>query len=243
MTREQIERRNPSQMTDIMRMVPGVRIISRGVEATRFASGSRCPPLVWLDGFPLTAGDSTSMPSLRPRWRSGDLQRNGEPPLGVTAARSAQSACGTIVMWSRQGELRPKKRKGPSAAQRSRAGRFAPRLTADQWTRPRTKTRSSGCSRSIPTRCSTRRWAATCLWSSSCCRTARSTWSRSTSSRHRAPRSRKRCGGAARCHVRSGDPAGTAGAAGGAAAVSVRAGSGAARRRGRKGGGVTGGSW
>ena len=37
-------------------------------------------------------------------------------PTEFLGTRSISSSCGTIILWSRQGELRPKKRKGPSPA-------------------------------------------------------------------------------------------------------------------------------
>lgn len=117
-TREQIERRNPSQMTDIMRMIPGVRIISRGIGSNTIRiRGSRCAPLTWLDGFPLSAGEF-DLDAIAPSSLEGMevYSGMGSLPSEFTAARSAQSMCGTIVLWSKQGELRPKKRKGPSAA-------------------------------------------------------------------------------------------------------------------------------
>lgn len=119
LTRDQVERRNPSNMTDLFRMVPGVRVESRGFTNQVRFRGGRCAPLTWLDGSPLYAGEF-DLDSVDPRTFEGIEIYSGAAsvPAEFQGNRSVSSACGTIVLWSRQGELRPKKRpKGaPSAA-------------------------------------------------------------------------------------------------------------------------------
>lgn len=119
LTREQIERRNPHNMTDLFRMIPGARL-----EPTRFGSarvrfrGSRSPPLVWLDGTPLYAGEF-DLDSVDPRTFEGIEIYSGASsvPAEFQGNRAISSAAGTIILWSRRGELRPKKPKaGYSAA-------------------------------------------------------------------------------------------------------------------------------
>lgn len=113
MTREQIEKRNPMNMTDLFRMIPGARVESRGFanQAVRFRN-SRQPPLVWLDGTPLYAGEF-DLNSVDPRSFEGIEIYAGPAsvPAEFLGNRSMSSAGGTIILWSRQGELRPKKRK------------------------------------------------------------------------------------------------------------------------------------
>lgn len=119
MTREQIERRNPHNMTDLFRMVPGAR-----VEATRFGDGrvrfrgARTPPLVWLDGTPLYAGEF-NLDTVDPRSFEGIEIYAGASsvPAEFQGNRAMSSASGTIILWSRQGELRPRKpKKGEASA-------------------------------------------------------------------------------------------------------------------------------
>lgn len=111
-TREQIEKRNPINMTDMFRMVPGARVDSRGFRTQVRFRGARCAPLTWLDGTPLYAGEF-DLDSLDPRSMEGIEIYSG--PAGVPAEfqgnRNMSSSCGTVILWSRQGELRPKKRK------------------------------------------------------------------------------------------------------------------------------------
>ncbi len=111
-TREQVEKRNPGNMTDLFRMVPGVRVESRGFTNQVRFRGGRCPPLTWLDGSPLYAGEF-DLDSVDPRTFEGIEIYSGAAsvPAEFQGNRSVSSACGTIVLWSRQGELRPKKRK------------------------------------------------------------------------------------------------------------------------------------
>lgn len=118
MTREQIERRNPHNMTDLFRMIPGAR-----VQPTRFGDGrvtfrgSRNPPLVWLDGTPLYAGEF-NLDTVDPRSFEGIEIYSGPSsvPAEFQGNRTMSSANGTIVLWSREGELRPKKKKAGEAS-------------------------------------------------------------------------------------------------------------------------------
>lgn len=120
LTREQIEKRNPMNLTDLFRMVPGARVESRGFgsQTVRFR-GARTPPLVWLDGTPLYAGEF-DLDSVDPRSFEGIEIYPGPAsvPAEFVGNRSISSAGGTIILWSRQGELKTKRRKKgePSAA-------------------------------------------------------------------------------------------------------------------------------
>jgi TonB family protein len=119
-TGDDIERRNPMNMTDLFRMVPGTRIESRGFarNAVRFR-GARCPPLVWLDGTPLTAGEF-DLDALPPQSLAGVEIYSGPAsvPAEFLGTQSISSSCGTVILWSKEGELRAKRRKkgAPSAA-------------------------------------------------------------------------------------------------------------------------------
>lgn len=118
MTREQIERRNPHNMSDLFRMIPGAR-----VQPTRFGDGrvtfrgSRNPPLVWLDGTPLYAGEF-NLDTVDPRSFEGIEIYSGPSsvPAEFQGNRTMSSANGTIILWSREGELRPRKRKSGEAS-------------------------------------------------------------------------------------------------------------------------------
>ena len=126
MTREQIERRNPHNMTDLFRMIPGAR-----VEPTRFGDGrvrfrgARSAPLVWLDGTPLYAGEF-NLDTVDPRSFEGIEIYSGPSsvPAEFQGNRTMSSASGTIILWSRQGELRPRKPKQGEASAASEIQRL-----------------------------------------------------------------------------------------------------------------------
>jgi hypothetical protein len=117
-TREEIEKRNPGNLTDMFRMIAGAQVSQRGGgrNIIRFR-GLSCPPLAWLDGQPLFAGEF-DLDALSPRSLEGIEIYSGPSsvPTEFLGTRSISSSCGTIVLWSREGEQRIKKRKGISAA-------------------------------------------------------------------------------------------------------------------------------
>jgi hypothetical protein len=121
LTLAEIERRNPANMTDIFRMVPGLRIEQRGFINHVRIRNSRCAPLVWLDGQPLYAGE-VDLDAFDPRSFDGIEIYSGAAsvPVEFQGSQRMSSACGTIVLWSRRGELRPKQRKKdePTPSQR-----------------------------------------------------------------------------------------------------------------------------
>lgn len=102
-TRADIERRQPRQLSDYMRMVPGVRIatLENGRSALRFARNAKnnCPPQYFVDGIPTSNFDIDEV-------LPGDVEgielypgSAGVPPqfnrfYGTTI-------CGTILIWTR----------------------------------------------------------------------------------------------------------------------------------------------
>ncbi|MBK8247849.1 MAG: TonB family protein [Gemmatimonadetes bacterium] len=113
LTREAIERRNPVNMTDLFRMIPGAQVQSRGFGRTvvRFRGG-RTAPLVWLDGTPLYAAEF-DLDSVDPRTFEGVEIYSGPAsvPAEFQGNRAISSSGGTIILWTKEGELRTKKRK------------------------------------------------------------------------------------------------------------------------------------
>ncbi len=102
-TRADIERRHPNTLSEYMRMVPGVRIVTldNGRSALRFARNPRgnCPPQYFVDGIPASNFDIDEV-------LPGDVEgvelyagAAGVPPqfnrfFGTTI-------CGTILIWTR----------------------------------------------------------------------------------------------------------------------------------------------
>jgi TonB family protein len=116
-TRDQIDQRNPSQLTDLFRSVPGARIYSSTFNNVVRFRGMRCAPLVWLDGFPATAAEF-DLDALNPYIVEGI-----EVYLGVATVPPefrwvrGGGSCGAIVIWTGFDERRRKARAaaGPPA--------------------------------------------------------------------------------------------------------------------------------
>lgn len=110
-TREQIDQRNPGQLTDLFRGVPGARIYSSTFSNVVRFRGMRCAPLVWLDGFPATAGEF-DLDALDPYIIEGI-----EVYLGVATVPPefrwvrGGGSCGAIVIWTGFEERRRKARR------------------------------------------------------------------------------------------------------------------------------------
>jgi hypothetical protein len=118
-TRDQISARHWSDMTDVLRsLVPAVRITSSRMarNAVRLR-GSRCAPLVWLDGAPAMAGEF-DLDVISPETVSG-VEIYAGPATVPVEFRSTRGleACGVIVVWSRvePPEPRERRRRGQTA--------------------------------------------------------------------------------------------------------------------------------
>jgi TonB-dependent receptor-like protein/carboxypeptidase family protein len=120
-TATDIDKRNPPNMTDFFRTVPGARVEPTNggfTKIIRFRGASRnCWPLVWLDGSPLGAGEF-DLDNLNPR--SIEAMEVYAGPASVPAqyqsVRGTAYNCGTILIWSKEGELRPRQRKANVSA-------------------------------------------------------------------------------------------------------------------------------
>jgi TonB family protein len=124
-TRAEIDRRAAPRVTDMLRLVPGVRVREDDTGRTIVRMrGQSCPPLVWLDGLPLGGGDMDA-DFVPPR----DIEAI-EVYSGTSRVPSEllgpwhRGQCGVIVVWLRDGERAEPKRKRPAA------GRAAPDTAA-----------------------------------------------------------------------------------------------------------------
>jgi hypothetical protein len=120
-TREEIEKQNLMHLTDLFRRIPGMAISDRGAtsrNSVRIRGGNaRCWPLVWLDGNPLAAGEF-DLDNIQPNSIDAMEVYSGVAtiPAEFMGPRGLGS-CGVIVIWSRQGEARPKRRKNAVSAE------------------------------------------------------------------------------------------------------------------------------
>jgi TonB family protein len=114
-TAEDIEKRNPSQMSDMFRMIPGVTIqpnpfgMIKSQLRFRGARGG-CAPLTWLDGSPLASGEF-DIDNLSPRSIEAFEVYTGTivPPRFSVAPGIGPRTCGAIVIWSKEGQRRIKR--------------------------------------------------------------------------------------------------------------------------------------
>jgi hypothetical protein len=111
-TQADVVKRQPAKMTDLLRSVPGIRIESRGFDNKVRIRGNRCSPLIWLDGQGLFAGEF-DLDSVDPYSFEGIEVYSGPAsvPVEFQGNQRVSSSCGTIILWSRRGELRAKKLK------------------------------------------------------------------------------------------------------------------------------------
>lgn len=107
-TRAQLDQRANTRMIEIIRELPGVRM--RG--PTRFADrslrfrGASCPPLVFVDGFPATAGEfELDIIDLSTVEGIEIYPGLASVPAEFQATRG-QHRCGVIAVWSRPPPLR-----------------------------------------------------------------------------------------------------------------------------------------
>lgn len=120
MTREEIERRKPSMVTDILAMVPGVWLQSSGGASGRtvyMARGRNCPAQIYIDGFhinrnvppmPVSGGhlSTTEAFPIDDMIRPGSVE-GIEVYQGLSRVPAefltGEAACGVVAIWTRRG--------------------------------------------------------------------------------------------------------------------------------------------
>jgi hypothetical protein len=132
-TLREIELEDPRSMTHLLQRVPGLTVVKGRAGATGVRMrGRTCWPLVWLDGFPMPAGE-VDLDSFAPHSFEGIELYLGSttPPLRYIQQRT-MSSCGTILLWSRSTDMdAPAERIGTSAEVEALVSSLAV-FTADQ---------------------------------------------------------------------------------------------------------------
>lgn len=144
-TREKIESRAAPSFSDLLREVPGVRIVAArsGIRnAVRFR-GQNCPPLVFVDGVPASA-DEFDVDMIDPGGVEGvEIYMSMlTVPAELTAPRGLDQ-CGVIAVWSRPFRPAPKPAKTVTPADLARLVDSAAVFTADQVDSPARLERAS----------------------------------------------------------------------------------------------------
>jgi TonB family protein len=133
-TRDEVEHEKPHQLTDMLRTVPGVRIDRNangspgGVVLLR---GANCPPLIWMDGLPLSAA-YFDPDNVDPQSVEAVEIYNGVASIPAQFHGAGMLAsCGVIAIWTRIDDpvRRRKHARAPDAA--PPAGAELPLYTAN----------------------------------------------------------------------------------------------------------------
>jgi TonB family protein len=108
-TRADLEREQPAQLTDMLQRSAGVRVTrgKPGAQSVRMR-GRDCRPLVWIDGAPMGAGD-VDLDSFSPASLEGiELYLGANNAPGRYQMARGQSECGTVLLWSRGPDTEPR---------------------------------------------------------------------------------------------------------------------------------------
>jgi hypothetical protein len=107
-TRGDLERERPSQITDMIQRAPGVSLLRGRPGMLRVRMRGRdCSPLIWLDGAALSLGD-VDLDAFSPTSLEGVemyLGASGAPQRYQAA--NGKNECGTILLWSRGPDTEP----------------------------------------------------------------------------------------------------------------------------------------
>ena len=136
-TAADIDARHPLRTTDLMRMVPGVNVVSGPFTNRLRIRANNCDPLVWVDGMPALSG-YYDIDSFDPSSIGGIEIYNGVAtvPVELRGPRGEES-CGVIAVWSRLPEPRARNNgRTYTAADLERLVEAATVYTAEQVDRP-----------------------------------------------------------------------------------------------------------
>jgi hypothetical protein len=102
-TREEILSRNTSRLSDVVRNVPGIRIMRvRGGSGVRFVSAAtmrlNCAPMIWLDG---QRAPGMEIDEITSSDVEGIELYSGPSQTPLRFSQNDQSTCGTILIWTR----------------------------------------------------------------------------------------------------------------------------------------------
>lgn len=102
-TRAEIEARRTSRLSDVVRSIPGLRLVrTRGGFGVRFVSAASvqrdCAPMIWLDG---QRAPGMELDELQASDIEGIELYNGPSTTPLRFSQHHFTTCGTIVIWTR----------------------------------------------------------------------------------------------------------------------------------------------
>lgn len=108
-TREEIDRRNPGRVTDLLAMAPGVRLASGGHGLRRVVLGTRrrCPAQIYVDGMLMNSGSPAVGPPSPDDYVSPESVEAIEVYRGLATVPASflnpEAECGVVAIWTRRG--------------------------------------------------------------------------------------------------------------------------------------------
>lgn len=103
-TRQEIVDRNSGRLSDVLRLKRGVQVVGERVRFVASSAGTRalCQPEIWLDG---TRARGMEVSDIPPNTVEGiELYSSfSSVPSAFMQSNSVGPRCGTIVVWTRQG--------------------------------------------------------------------------------------------------------------------------------------------
>jgi len=104
-TREEIEKRNPSNLSDMMRMIPGARLLPNRIGGTatlrfsRATMGRDCPPQYWVDGVKTW---NLNIDDIVPQDVEGiEIYSGASTVPAQFNTREGTTICGVVLIWTR----------------------------------------------------------------------------------------------------------------------------------------------
>lgn len=133
-TRERIEASASATFSDLLRSIPGVRVVAStsGIRNALRFRGQNCAPLVYVDGFPASA-DEFDVDIIDPATVEGVevYMSMLTVPAELNSPRGLER-CGVIAVWSRPFRPAPRPAKTVSAAELQRQVESAAVYTASE---------------------------------------------------------------------------------------------------------------
>lgn len=125
--REEVERRRPSRITDLMQGKPGITVMQTGaftrdirvIAPARMGGNTDCQPAIWLDGSLARSGGVPRLSDVGGQPTQPQLSELVAPeeieaievykgPAGLPDEyRSSDSSCGVVLIWTRRGGAGP----------------------------------------------------------------------------------------------------------------------------------------
>lgn len=99
-TREDIEKRDPGDSRDLLRGMPGVRVVGNRIQMASGMSSPNCRVQYFLDGIHILAPAADFLVQFRPRDLEGLEVYRGAAEAPVAFSRGG-AECGVIAIWTR----------------------------------------------------------------------------------------------------------------------------------------------